>query len=280
MKLWIPGLLVPLLLAWGLAACDDDEDIGSGQGCITDTSAGERDFRRCPGRLTLTATIPAGCEDGGCGLIFDVHGYSMNADSQNTGTDLRRLVTRHGGYVLIQPTDPNNNWDPADGADRFMIENIELAMSAFASDPDRVHFGGFSQGGWMAWRMMCLRPDLFASVASIAGGDTTLGFGAGGRVGECFGRRDVNPAVPMLHMHGTSDTTVPFSHATSIRDKVISAMGYPRGVAISPNHTRWIGNGMQYDLLTHGGDHCIQSCQREYDAGEVILEFYENHPRR
>lgn len=267
-----------LLLAPLLSFCDEPE-LTNGSGCIDRVTSGTRVYQGCRGGLSLTATVPSSCTGGGCGLIFDVHGYRMNADSQNNGTGLRSLVLRDGGYVLIQPTDPDNNWDPADGADGHVVAAIEAVAAAYQVDRDRIHFGGFSQGGWMSWRLMCSHSHLIASFASISGGDTTMGPGAGGRAGICFGRGAGNPGSPMLHIHGTADRTVSYRSAESIRDRVVAAMGDPAGLPVGPGRIRWTGAGMHYELVTHQGAHCIQSCQREIQTGRELLEFYKNHPR-
>ena len=247
------------------------------KGCVNRTTPGQHVFRACSGQLALTTVIPADCAAGGCGLIFDVHGYTMSADSQNAGTRLRTLVEQDGGYILVQPSDPNRNWDPADGADGHVIAAVKLVRDAFQVDRRRIHFTGFSQGGWMSWRMACAHPDVFASVAPVAGGDTTMGPGAGGSKGDCFGRGKTNPEIPILHLHGTADRTVSFRSAESIRSKVVAAMGNPAAEKLTDGRSRWTGNGMHYELLTHSGGHCIQ-CMSNFRTGEEILKFFKAHP--
>ncbi|HYX36662.1 MAG TPA: alpha/beta fold hydrolase [Oligoflexus sp.] len=74
---------------------------------------------------------------------------------------------------------------------------IEEAKSRFAVDPERIYIIGHSNGGFIAYTMACIRPDLIRGVVSIAG--TTYVTAE-----ECK-----NPApTNILHIHGDLDPTV------------------------------------------------------------------------
>ena len=63
----------------------------------------------------------------------------------------------------------------------------------------RVSVVGFSNGGMMAYRFACARPDLVDTVGVLSG---TL------EVPRCAG------PIRALHLHGDRDTAVPFDGAT------------------------------------------------------------------
>lgn len=76
----------------------------------------------------------------------------------------------------------------------------------------RLYLAGFSNGGMMAYRMACDRPDMFAAIAVVAGAYVTPCRPSG--------------AMPVLHIHGTADTTVPYggtSYSTKLKTRLPSA---------------------------------------------------------
>lgn len=64
-------------------------------------------------------------------------------------------------------------------------------------DPARMHFTGLSNGAMMAYRMAAEAPDMVASVAAVSG---TL----------AIDPVHVQNAVPVLHIHGSADSFVPW----------------------------------------------------------------------
>lgn len=269
---------------------DDDSDGAQGEtaDCINDTSPTDNRDIQCDG-FTFTVSVPDGCEDGGCGLIVDVHGRTMNADIQNAGTNMRQLGRESTPpYIVVQPNANGAppSWSNTGGDDDRVVDFILEAIEAWEVDADRVHFGGYSQGGFMTWRMLCNHADIIASFAPIAGGARSGGQCVSG------GAAATNPDAPILHVHGRDDTTVPFAEAARTRDDVIAAMGAEHQAEVLVDQdgtirTRHTGSGLQYDLLEHPEGHCLPGgggrfgCARDvgFGVGEVIIQFYINHPR-
>src|SRR6267154_2704835 len=52
------------------------------RGCLTDVTAGHHKFSACD-TIDYDVEIPPACASGGCGIIFDVHGLTMNADAED-----------------------------------------------------------------------------------------------------------------------------------------------------------------------------------------------------
>ncbi len=186
----------------GVGAADAAAEVVAA--CPIPTAAGHHQ-PKCQG-LILDLHIPASCAKGGCGLVVDVHGATMDAAMQDYNTDLRALGEQMG-YVVVQPNalppPPASAWIAAD--DAVVLAFTKSAIAALAIDPKRVHFTGFSQGGWMGWRMVCQYPQLFASVAI---GAACSSYGGQG----CSFQGEQVPAVqtPLLYMHGTLDVLQPW----------------------------------------------------------------------
>lgn len=287
---WVANLICCLMWLAGCSGGDGDNEAGGAPGvaanCIGDTRPTDRRVIRC-NRLTYTVSVPSGCENGGCGLIVDVHGFSMNSESQNAGTNLRQLGRdATSPYIVVQPNANGSppSWSSFD--DDLVIDFMMQAIDAWAVDADRVHVGGYSQGGFMTWRVLCNHADIFASVAPIAAGARSGG--------QCYGSEATatNPDVPILHIHGRNDTVVPFAETERTRDSILEAMGagHQSSVLVDQNgtiRTRHTGNGLQYDLLEHPERHCLPggdgvfSCASDvgFAVGEVMIQFYIDHPR-
>lgn len=274
------------------------------EGCVDDASSGHH--RYTCGDFVFDVEVPEQCLEEACGLIVDVHGFSMNADMQDASTELRRRG-REKGYVVVQPNanpePPLAAWDSDGADDAEVFAMLERALRVWHLDDKRVHFTGFSQGGNMTWRMLCKHADVFASVAPSA-------FAAG-----CEFSGDDVPSreVPVLFMHGTDDLLVPFSGVEELLPKVRDAWQLDDGEVIASDdafeRTRYLTpDGVPFELLTHDyfitekclvldlGGHCFpgsrdpgtvtnQACsfacpeQAAFDWGEEVMAFFEAHPK-
>ncbi len=244
----------------------------------------------CDG-IVFTVSIPNGCENGGCGLIFDVHGWSMSAEGQNDGTNMREVAWNavdRGAitpYIVIQPN--ANGFPPSweDGDEEIIYSFLQQAVIAWDIDQDRIHFGGFSAGGIRTHHFICRYYDVIASFAPI---------------GTPF-RNDCSPeswrpAVPVFETIGKFDQNIFTVRDT--RDLYVSLMGdYTETLVDSGpkfTHNSYTGNGYEYEYLEHdftGGalmnGHCLPggtglfSCTFGSDIkiGEKIIDFYIANPK-
>ena len=221
--------------------------------------AGHRTFN-CSS-VTYEVEIPAACTGGGCGVVFDIHGATMNATSMEKSTALRALG-KAAGYVVVQPTAPltfiGNGWTPATDDAKVWTFTQQL-LQALVINPKRIHFTGFSQGGAMTWRMLCAHADVIASAAPIAAADgQSLTSSSPPFALDCPFESSKSPSVqiPILHMHGTADGLVPFGKATQQRDAVIAkwSLGSPTVVTSDAKHTHTRftnASGTVYEFLQH-----------------------------
>ncbi len=274
------------------------------EGCLTDVGAGHH-VLPCDG-ITYDVEISPACAMGGCGVIFDVHGATMSADDEDRNTGLRALGPAHG-YVVVQPTAPDGtlgpSWDPARD-DPKILDFLLLTLRALRIDPDRVHFTGFSQGGYMTWRMLCHHAELFGSVAPGAAATGTL-FEA------CSFSATERPSVevPVLYLHGHHDRIVNWTYGAMQRDRVVAgwSMALDTIVSMDGAHawTRWRSpTGNPFELVEHDYDaysrilagHCFPgstdvgtdrfgttgfACADASPVvwGEAVIAFFDAHPR-
>lgn len=270
--------------------------------CITDTSPAERHVFLCDG-LEYDVSVPDTCASTACGLIFDVHGFSMSGKMENANTNLAALGRQHG-YIVVnpnaEPDPPVASWTAAED-DPKVFAFLERVMNVFGVDPKRVHFTGFSQGGDMTWRMLCDHADVLASAAPA-------GFGHSANE-KCFTAGQApSPSVPILFMHGTADALVPFSSAEAARDAVIAAQSMTQAEVVSQDAdhvwTRYAGStGEVFEFIEHDytgaqllGGHCYPGstdpggepgqffsfkCDQTaaFNWGEAVMQFFIAHPR-
>jgi len=210
----------------------------------------------CGGGVTYDVEIPALCAAGGCGVVLDVHGYTMNAAQEDTATGMRALGTQHG-YVVVQPSAPGvpASWDQATHTP-LIFSFVSDVATALLTDPKRAHVMGFSQGGGMTWRMVCAHADFFASASPMSG---ILGC-------EFTAPNVPSREVPVLQVHGHKDNVVSFtSVAVPLRDGALAYWGDGAGVVFDSNATH---KATRY--LTAAGTP-FEFWEHDYSAGSAFL---------
>ncbi len=82
----------------------------------------------------------------------------------------------------------------------FLSRLIDTMKVKYDIDLNRVYLTGFSMGGIMTYHMLCSLPSRIAAIASVSGPMSDSD------VSGC----DPGRSVPVMHMHGTADGTVPY----------------------------------------------------------------------
>jgi polyhydroxybutyrate depolymerase len=141
-------------------------------------------------------------------VVLDFHGYTSNA-SQQALLSRMNAASDAAGYVAVHPQGSGStpSWNAgaccgsaaAESVDDigFVDAMLDALETELCIDPARVYATGFSNGGFLAYRLACERADRIAAIAPVAG---VLG------VASCAPSRP----VPVLHFHGTLDTLVPY----------------------------------------------------------------------
>jgi poly(3-hydroxybutyrate) depolymerase len=259
----------------------------------------------CDGGITYDVEIPPACEQGSCGLVVDLHGYTMTGDSEDKNTGMRALGQQHG-YVVVQPTAPKDgfglpSWTQAVHAPLVHTFVHDVSVSLLI-DPKRIHAMGFSQGGGMTFRLLCDHADFFASGAP-AGALPGCEFSATSHPSE---------EVDILQVHGIVDGIVNFNqYAVPQRDAVLNGgwpFGAPTVLVDDGKHkaTRWVTtSGTVFEFWEHQYQtsaavlaiplkgHCVPggtdfngfpagySCEdtNTFVFGELAMQFFIDHPK-
>merc|ERR1712113_330873 len=170
--------------------------------CIVDASAGFHSKVKCDGLLksfSVDYNVPKKCLSTSCGLIVDVHGFTMTGAAQDAYSNMKALGEQHG-FIVVQPNAPSKNWntnsngyalcsfpgtpnatpykqgcwvapwDKEPTGDRAVHTWVQEALEVkdWNVDKNRVHLMGFSEGGWMTGRMLCNYAHLYASFSTMA----------------------------------------------------------------------------------------------------------------
>jgi polyhydroxybutyrate depolymerase len=233
------------------------------------------------------------------------HGSAAGSERRTKGT-VDKLADRDGAVVVYPQAlgDPhwNDGWNAAEVTDDvgFLASLTDALAAELGIDRQRVFAAGFSNGAGMVFRLACQRPDLFAAVAPVSGGMSQSVASA------CA------PALPVsiLAMHGTDDGNVPFTSArnndiqtwirrdtcppqptssrlpdtdpsdgTQTRVDTFGPCARGTDVAfytIEGGGHEWPGGEsvFRFRFARHG------KLPRDFDAGAVIWDFFQKHPRR
>jgi polyhydroxybutyrate depolymerase len=168
--------------------------------------------------------VPPTAQTARRGLLLVLHqlGGSAARFEQQSGLDRRAAAA---DAVVVYADGLGHSWDAGTCCGyavrhqvddvRFLTRVIAEVESRVSIDPARIAVTGFSNGGLMAYRLLCERSDLL-SVAVVVAGDAV-------------GPR-CNPALPvaMLHVHGGRDGIIPLSGAPT---SPLAAAGFPPAAA-------------------------------------------------
>jgi polyhydroxybutyrate depolymerase len=158
-------------------------------------------------------------------VIFAFHGVLMNGQTMAEMTDLHELGARCG-FIVVYPDGSGHGrfrtWNAGGRSGRlervaeddvgFVRAMLRIVQSKYSVDPDRIHATGFSNGAMMCYRLAVELPNVFASIAPVAG---TLAVPATPSPIASTSPIATAPsmltrAVPSLHIHGTEDKFVPW----------------------------------------------------------------------
>jgi polyhydroxybutyrate depolymerase len=247
-------------------------------------------------------------------LVLVLHGWRGNAvgiERRTRGT-FDALADRDGAVVAYPEAlgDPrwNDGWasrgTPAPDDVAFLAALIDALAGEWRIDRKRVYAAGFSNGASMVYRLACERPDLVAAVAPISG---TMS----GPVAAACASRERGAEVPpvaIVGMQGTDDPLVPFdgrqendlrtwvrrdgcpaaptssrmadtdpADGTTTRVELYAPCAAGTAVAfyiIEGGGHAWPGGEATWSLKKHG------NTPRDFDAADVIWDFFQKHPRR
>lgn len=143
-------------------------------------------------------------------LVVMVHGRGDSGYGMAALTGMNAVADAHG-FAVAYPESRGDSWNFYEGVPgvvpsehvsdltflRRLVERIALDVPL---DRRRIYLAGFSNGGFMTERAACALSDEFAAFAVVSAE----------MLPELAFNCDVTPTAPILLMHGTSDTDVPW----------------------------------------------------------------------
>ncbi len=139
-------------------------------------------------------------------LLMVLHGLYLEPGTVEAASGLDRVADAEG-VAVVYPQGLDRSWNAGTccgtstqrGVDDvgFLVHAVDVVNALQAVDRDRVYVAGFSNGGMMALRAACARPDVFAAAAAVS---ATLQSG-------CLSR---SPSSALL-VNGLQDKTVPYA---------------------------------------------------------------------
>jgi polyhydroxybutyrate depolymerase len=143
-------------------------------------------------------------------LVVLLHGRFGTGTKMAALTDFNDLAEKHR-FITLYPDGLNGEWNyvkdipgyPMDAPDDTALLRalIRRVSDRYAIDASRIYVAGFSNGGFMAQRLACDAPEVFAAFASVA----AAGFGGMDMVCPETG------SARLLFIHGTFDTNIPWN---------------------------------------------------------------------
>ena len=139
-------------------------------------------------------------------LLLALHGFTQNGQTMMQLSGFNDLANEYK-FAVAYPYGVGTSWNvgvtggsTADDVGFLSVLIDSIAMKT-TIDQNRVYATGFSNGGFMSYRLACEASTRIAAIASVAG---TM---AVATANACFAER----AVPVMHIHGTSDFIVPYN---------------------------------------------------------------------
>ncbi|MCI5059429.1 MAG: hypothetical protein MRY83_25170 [Flavobacteriales bacterium] len=242
-------------------------------------------------------------------LVINMHGWMRTHDDQMDKTKFNDIADTANFFVVYPQGTVDTltglsgtHWNAMFGTGvddiGFLSSLIDELYWSHGIDLSRVYSTGFSNGGFMSYTLACELSDRIAAIAPVSGAMNFV------QQGLC------NPGyvAPCLHIHGTSDNTVPFT-GTNIYLGIIFLTEYWAGLNncdIIPGISI-VPNSNLFDLCTatiNSHDNCNDSAEhllyivqngghqwpgssnnnilngptcKDFDASEVIWEFFRKY---
>ncbi|NVO18115.1 MAG: T9SS type A sorting domain-containing protein [Bacteroidetes bacterium] len=153
---------------------------------------------------TYTYYVPASWSQGKhYPLLLALHGFTQTGNQMMTFTGFNSYADEYN-FIVVYPDALMTSWNvgysggsTADDVG-FLSALIDTMYDGYSIDLNRVYSTGFSNGGFMSYRLACELGNRIAAIASVSG--TMVDAALTG----CQPQR----LMPVMHIHGTSDLVV------------------------------------------------------------------------
>ncbi len=135
-------------------------------------------------------------------LVLAIHGVDGTAEGMHEYSGFNAKADK-AGFIVAYPESPNA-W--LSGRDHpYLLKVVEDVKKRYRINPNRVYATGHSAGGFMSHSLGMLYPDVFAAVASVAGGVPPAYFP--------YPERNRH-AISVMEIHNQADSVVDFGGVT------------------------------------------------------------------
>jgi len=153
---------------------------------------------------TYTVYLPASYSQGDhLPLLLALHGLTQTGNNMMQFTDFNTYADQYN-FIVVYPDGINNSWNVGFSGGStandvgFLSALIDTLHLDYGIDLNRVYSTGFSNGGFMSYRLACELTARIAAIAPVAGTMTDVA------LGSCQPSRN----IPVMHIHGTNDFVV------------------------------------------------------------------------
>jgi poly(3-hydroxybutyrate) depolymerase len=137
-------------------------------------------------------------------LLISCHGMDQSIEYQRNQAKWEQIADT-ANFLVVYPGGGTgySTWDISGDKDvNFILSIIDEMHKQYNIDKSRVYMSGFSMGGMLTYHLMAKIPDRIAAFAPVSG--HLMGGGS---------YSNVRP-LPLIHVHGTSDSVVPYDGST------------------------------------------------------------------
>ena len=165
-----------------------------------------------------------------CPLIIFLHGAGERGNNLD-------LLKKHGipkiveqnpdfPFITVSPQCPKDSWWTSEL--RLLNGLVDKITKSYQVDMSRIYLTGLSMGGFGAWSLASMNPDLFAAIVPICGG------------GEPDRAARALKNMPVWVFHGAKDTVVPAERSEEMV-KAVKAIGGNVKFTLYPDadHDSW-----------------------------------------
>ena len=145
-------------------------------------------------------------------LVVNMHGRSLNRSFQMAASGMNAVAEREG-FLVAYPDAVNADWFGPQDNIGFVDRLLNDVSSQFSVNAAKVYATGFSQGGMMSYLLSVEMPDRFAAIASVGG---VRPLSSGDVLFPPNIEATPSRPFPLLHIHGTSDSIVPYNGGSGV----------------------------------------------------------------
>lgn len=243
-----------LCLASLLVACTDettaeDDPIGDGD---TTPPAGTSEQTLSVGGVerTYLMTVPDSYTgDAPVPLLLNLHALQSDARQQLALSGFEAVAEREG-FLLVTPSGIGGMWNvtgfpaPSTSDDLgFLTALVDALSSSWNVDTDRIYATGMSQGGFLAFDLVCGAGPALAAIAPVSGVMTP------DMAASCAPARP----LPVLQTHGTADALVDYDASQAAVQWWVAFNGASATPEVSSLPDAVPDNGTTVDQIVYAG---------------------------